>query len=122
MAELQIKIEKRMKERDRIVAEIQGIVDAFAPAIKKLTDHDLKTYSMLNKPDALYSDCPLSSLQTYRWLKEHMIKRDMDFIGFALDGKPSLKTFVERCSDAGKWAMRFTKEPEEVKTGIDAIL
>lgn len=120
--DLQEKIKRRLSEREKIVRDIEKIVDLFAPAIKSLTEHDLKTYSMLSKPDALYSDCPLSSLHTYRWLKEHMIKRDMDFIGFALDGKPSLKTFSDRCSQANGWVMRFAEEPEQVKTGIDAIL
>lgn len=122
MPELASKIEKRIKERERLVNEIQAAIDILAPAIKKLVDSDLKTYSMLSKPDCLWSDSPISNFNTYKWIKEHMIKRDMDFIGFALDGKPSLKTFGERSKELVGWVMRFSNEPEKEKTGIDAIL
>lgn len=45
------------------------------------------------------------------------------FVGFAMDGEPSLKTFLERAQDTSKWILRFAKEQkEEKKKGIDDIL
>jgi hypothetical protein len=45
------------------------------------------------------------------------------FVGFAIDGEPSLKTFMERAQDTTKWILRFAKDQTEVKKkGIDEIL
>lgn len=119
---LEAKILARAKERDKLAAEIQADIDALASKIEKLCDRDVKTYEMLTKPDCLYGDSPVSKAWTSEWIKQYMIKRDLDFIGHFFDGKINIKPLTERIGDASKWMMRFTKEPEKQKTGIQAIL
>lgn len=120
--ELRATIEKRLKEREKMVSELQSIVDLFAENISKLTDHDLKTYQMLHKPDCLYSDSPLSSMKLYHHVQQYMIKKDLDYFGFALDGKPALKTLMEVDKEMRPWVLRYTTKPEPEKKGIEAIL
>lgn len=119
---LAAKVETRVKERDKLSLVIQSEIDSLAEKIGKLIDHDLKTYSMLTNPDCLYYDSPVSRAFTYEWIKQYMIKKDLDFVGHFFDGKVNILSFSERMTDASKWMMRFTKEPEKQKTGIEAIL
>ncbi len=116
------KIEKRVKERGNLCKTIQDEIGILAENINKLIDHDLKTYSMLSNPDCLYMDSPIGRAFTFEWIKQYMIKMDLDFIGYFLDGKVNIKPFVDRANESSGWIMRFTKEPEAPKTGIDAIL
>lgn len=118
----QDKIEEKIKDRTKLCAAIQNDITSLASKLGKLSESDLALYQMLHGPDALFGDSPLSPLKTASWAKEFMIKKDMDFIGFVLDGKPSIKTFNERMEEASGWALRFTKEKPKTKTGIDAIL
>lgn len=118
----QDKIENMVKDRAKLCSSIQNDITSLALKLKKLNDNDLELYQMLHGPDCLFGDSPLSPARTTHWAKEFMIKKDMDFIGFVLDGKPSIMTFIERMEDASGWALRFTKETPKTKTGLDAIL
>lgn len=121
--ELAGKVEGRIKERTKLAASIQNDITALALKLKKFTEQDIETYQMLWEPDALFSDCPISHGNTYRWAKEFMVKKDMDFIGvYVPDGKPSIKNFGERMEESSAWALRFTKEKELPKQGLDAII
>ena len=52
-----------------------------------------------------------------------LVIKCFSFVGFAPDGEPSLKTFMERAIDTSKWALRFAKDKIEIKkTGIEDIL
>lgn len=119
---LEAKILARVKERDKLAAEIQSDIEALAGKINKFCDRDLKTYEMLSGPDCLYGDSPISKTWTCEWVKQYMIKNDMDFIGLFFDGKINIKPLSERIGDASRWILRFTKEIEKKKTGIQAIL
>ncbi len=119
---LSAKIERRVKERDKLALTIQADIDKLAEDVSKLIDHDLKTYGLLSKPDTLYYDSPISRAFTFEWIKQHMIKKDMDFIGFHLDGKASIMPFMDRTTEASRWIMRFCKEVEPEKKGLEAIL
>lgn len=119
---LSAKIEERVKERDKLAFAIETDINCLALKINKFIDHDLATYEMLNSPDSLYHDSPISRAFTYEWIKQYMIKKDLDFIGYVLDGKATIKNFVERATEASGWVMRFTKPLELKKTGIEAIL
>lgn len=45
------------------------------------------------------------------------------FVGFAMDGEPSLRTFLQRAQETSKWILRFSRDQkEEKKKGIDEIL
>lgn len=45
------------------------------------------------------------------------------FVGVALDGEASLKSFLDRAAETSKWILRFAKEEEEKKkTGLEEIL
>ncbi len=111
-----------MKERLELAKEIEDDMGAVAWKLAKLTEHDLKTYGLLNKPDALFNDSPISPLTTYNWAKRQMIKLNMDFIGYVVEGKASIKSFSDQAAEVPNWVMRFAKEPEHVKTGIENIL
>lgn len=121
MADL-TKMPERMSYREKLCATIQNDVTALAMKINKLAEHDLETFSMLNEPDALFNDCPISPFKTHHHLRMWMIKKDMDFIGYALDGKVSIKPFLEMAQEASKWVLRFSKEKKPVKKGVDAII
>jgi hypothetical protein len=114
-------IEKRLAARENLAVSIQNDVAALAARLKKFEAESLSLYGLLNDPDCLYGDSPLSHLNTYRWLKEWMIKSDMDFIGIAFDGKVALRPFSENVIEGHGWVMRWAKKKEKPKTGIDAI-
>lgn len=116
------KVADMVKDRAKLVAAIQNDVTALATKLGKLTDQDLILYNHLFDPDCLFNDSPISQFNTYHWLKEFMIKKDMDFIGYILDGKFSAKPFTERMEDAARWALKFTKVKEKEKTGVGAII
>lgn len=115
-------VESSLKKRMVLVKQIEASIDVLAKQVNALTEHDLSLYQLLYKPDSLYNDCPISKLITYHHIKNHMIKRDMDFIGYILDGKHSVKTFAEISSEIPKWANRFAYSPMKEKIGIEAIL
>ena len=120
--ELHAEIEKRVHNRAKQAALIQSDVTALALRLKAFADENLEIYNLLNDPDCLFNDSPLSHFNTYRWLKDWMIKKDMDFIGHALDGKASLKPFSDKMIEGHGWIMRFAKKKEKPKTGIEAIV
>lgn len=122
MSDLEKKIALRIKAREKIAAEMQAAVDVLAEKTKELFAHDLKTYQMLHNPDSLFNDSPISHFKTAHFLKNYMIKKDMDFLGYVLDGKPSVQPFLEFAHDQAKWINRFTKEPAPAKTGIEKII
>lgn len=123
MSELRKKIEKRCADREKLASNIQEKIAELAKELKKLEEHDLETYKALTNPDCLFNDSPISPFKTYRYVKEWMMKQNMDFIGLFLpDGKTAIKSFVDQAKDTSKWILRFAKEKEKPKTGIDAIL
>lgn len=115
-------IKQRVKARNSLSAEIQTLVDELALKTSTLIEHDLDTYSMLHGPDALYGDCPLGKPFIWSYLKQYMIKKDMDFVGYHLDGKFYIQEFRDRMVEASNWALRFTKPLAKQKTGINAII
>lgn len=120
---LAAKIERRIKKRDASAKEIQASLDALYLQVQAFIDEDLKTYQSLSGPDALYHDSPISRAFTYEWIKQYMYKIGLEFVDIiCLDGKIAIQEFVTRSDDASKWAMRFTKEQEKKKSGIEAIL
>lgn len=117
------KIDGRLKDRDKQSVVVQAAIDVLAEEINKLIEQDLITYEMLLNPDCLYHDSPLSRAFMYEWIKQYMLKKDMDFIGGVyLDGKVNIKDFADRSQEASKWALRFTKQVAPEKTGLEAIL
>lgn len=120
--ELNKAVDERMKYRENLCSSIQNDITALSMKLNKLTDHDLETYQMLVSPDCLFNDCPISPFFTYHHFKQFMIKKDMDFIGHALDGKVVIKTFTEMASEASKWVKRFATEKKVTKKGIQAII
>jgi hypothetical protein len=116
------KVPGLLKKRDALCAEIQKDIESFAAKMKKLLDQDVQLFNKLLDPDCNYMDSPLAGPWTVHWMKQYMIKCDMDFIGFPLDGKPAIAPFVEKTLEASKWAMKWTKAKEQEKTGIEAIL
>lgn len=121
--DLRSDVEERIKKRNEMCDVIERQIDALAENISELIDHDLNIYTILNKPDSLYHDSPLSRAFTYQWVKQHMFKRGMSFVDvIAMDGIVAIRDFSERAKEASLWAMRFTKPIEKNKTGIDAIL
>ncbi len=120
---LAAKIEARIKSRAKMALRIEELINELSKEYKALIDHDLRTYPMLTKPDCLYGDSPVSSAFTNEWLKQQFLKNDLAFLsGLYLDGVDSLKTFSKRAEESSGWMMRFTKEPEKEKSGIEAIL
>ncbi len=115
-------IEDKIKERTRLCAAIQNDIVSLSTKIASLSAKDLDLYLMLQGPDCLFNDSPISPFKTAHWIKEFMIKRDMDFIGAVLDGKFQVRPFIERMEDASAWCMRFTKEKPKPKTGLEAIM
>lgn len=115
-------IDQRIKYRNSLSGEVQSAVDKMAKKLNELIDHDLETYGLLFNPDALYGDSPLGKPFIWGFIKQHMIKRDLDFVGYHLDGKYSIVEFKERMLEASNWAKRFTKPVPGKKSGIDAIL
>jgi len=118
----QIKIDELIKIREKLTMELQATVDLLSERYKRLVDLDLDLYSTLINPDCLYGDSPLGRGFTNEWLKQYMIKKDLDFVGYFLDGKINIKTFVQRASESSKWAMRFAHEGKPEKTGLQAII
>lgn len=114
-------INKRMAERERLFCEMQKLIDELTDKYHALLDHDLKTYHQLQKPDCLYGDSPISRSFTTEWMRQYFVKKDVNW-GYVLDGKESIRSFVDRCREASKWALRFTKPAPPEKKGLDAIL
>lgn len=115
-------IEQRLKYRNSLAAEVQVAMDKLAAKLNELTDHDVETYEMLHSPDSLYGDSPLGRAFTWQWAKQYLIKNDLDFVGYHLDGKMSIREFKEHAIEASNWAARFIKPAPAKKSGIDAIL
>lgn len=115
-------IEQRLKYRNSLAVEVQVAIDKFSAKLNELTAHDVETYEMLHSPDCLYGDSPLGRAFTWQWAKQYLIKNDLDFVGYHLDGKVSIREFKEHAIEASSWAARFTKPAPGKKSGIDAIL
>lgn len=115
-------IEKKARARELLALEIEKDIEVLAAKCKKFAKNDLDIYKALVKPDTLFNDSPISPFWTYHWIKQHMIKSDMDFIGVSLDGKHTIKPFSLMAIEASKWILRFAKEAEVEKKGIEAIL
>lgn len=113
---------QRLKYRNSLSTEVQGAMDKMAQKLNELIEHDLETYGLLFNPDALYGDSPLGKPFIWSYAKQYLIKKDLDFVGYHLDGKFSIVPFKDRMTEATKWAERFTKPIAPKKTGIDAII
>lgn len=122
MKDPQTALEERFKYRNSLASQIQVLVDKLSDKLGEMTEHDIQTYHMLQGPDCLYGDSPVGKPFTYEYLKQYMIKKDLDFVGYFLDGKINIKDFTERMKDATAWMARFTKPIQQKKSGIDAIL
>lgn len=116
------KVEAKVKERDKICLAIQNEVTSISMKFNKLKEMNLDIYESLIGPDCLFNDSPISDYFTIHWLKEFMIKKGFDFIGYVPDGVISVRDFTEKMAEAGKWAIKFTKDAGIEKTGIEAIL
>lgn len=115
-------VDPRLKKQEKAALEIQDLIDALASRITAFTEENLKIYQMLFNPDVLFNDSPLSQFIINSHLRRYMIKRDMDFIGYVLDGKHTVQPFAEMVAESSKWAIRFTTPPQPKKTGIDSII
>ncbi len=115
-------IEQRLKYRNSLASQVQVAIDKLAEKLNELTEHDVQTYEMLHSPDSLYGDSPLGRAFTWEWVKQYMIKNNLDFVGYHLDGKVTIKEFTTHATEASNWAARFTKPSPAKKSGIDAIL
>lgn len=117
--------QKELKElcdaREKLSSAIQNDITATSVKIKKLFALDLEIYGKLPSADSLFNDSPISHFKTAHQVKQFMIKRDMDFIGYSLDGKQSIKDFLEYAKEITGWIMRCAIEKPKVKKGIDAI-
>ena len=119
---LRKQIEEKVLARQKLVQSIQNDIKALSTKIKKLQDENLEIYKMLVKPDSLFNDCPLSPFFTAHHIKQFMIKCDMDFIGYCIDGKHSIKDLTDLAKELVGWVYRFSEEPKPEKKGIDAIV
>lgn len=116
-------IEKRLDQREAICKLIKKSIDDLSTHIHRLTDEDVKTYQMLQEPDSLLNDCPLSPFFVYHFIQQYMMKKDMDFIGaYVPDGKVNVKDFFKAAIEGHPWVMRFAKMKPKKKTGIEAIV
>lgn len=122
MSDLKSKVEERLKNRENMCFAIQNAIIGLSKNLKILADADIETYQMLIEPDVLFNDSPIAPLKTVHWLTQFMIKKDMDFIGYALDGKHVIPNFHDMAKEASGWVLRFAKEKPKPKKGADAII
>lgn len=122
LAERKKLIEANAKARENMCLAIQNDIIGLSKKLKKLVDADLELYDTLIGPDAIFDDCPIGASYTYHFIRQYMIKQDFDFIGASFDGKHTIKDLFDQAKETSRWILRFTKEKELPKTGIEAIV
>lgn len=115
------KLPEKVKARELHCKTIEAQITSLAANVKLLDELSLEIYQTVMDPDCLYYDSPISPSKTYRYIKEFMIKKDMDFMGILENGKESAKSFYVRAQEVSGWIMRFSKPKPLPKFGIEAF-
>jgi len=124
MSEVKKKVLAILKDHERAAMELQASIQLAAEKYNKFLDLSRKVHALLVKPDEpMFEGSPISETWTNHWLREFMFKSGFAFVkSTVLEGKTAIPNFLDWARDQHKWILRFARDPEPEKTGIDKIL
>lgn len=118
-------IEEKLTYLDGAARAMQNELVTWEKKYAKFFDECLNLYHLLNKPDVLFDDSPLSRNTMNRWIRLFLIKKNMAFIAketFWIDSPGDIPDFLAKVRELKGWALRFANDDLPEKTGTEKIL
>lgn len=123
--ERKLLIDEKLKYLEGAAMTMQNELVTWQKKYVKFFQENLELYKILNKPDVLFDDSPLSSQTMHRWIRLFLIKRGMGFIAkdtFWVDSPNDIPDFLAKVKELKNWALRFSGDDQPEQTGVQKIL
>lgn len=118
-------VEEKLKYLEGAAMTMQNELVSWQKKHAKFFTECLELYKVLNKPDTLFDDSPLSTHTMHRWLRLFLIKKDMSFMAKEthwLDNPKDIPDFLQKTKELRNWALKFAKDDGPEKSGEEKIL
>lgn len=118
-------IEEKIKYLEGVAMVMQNDLVGWQKRHAKFFSECLELYNILNKPDVLFNDSPLSTHTMHRWIRLFLIKKNMAFMAKEthwFDSPNDIPDFWQKVKEVKNWALRFSHDSIIEKSGEDKIL
>lgn len=118
-------IEEKLKYLEGASQSMQNELVIWQKKHAKFFTECLELYKILNKPDVLFDDSPLSTHTMHRWIRLYLIKKGMGFLAKEthwFDSPNDIPDFAQKTKELKNWALRFSQDDARELSGAEKIL